>query len=1103
MCESIIMLIIRPSFKDYCVERSLCSFDEMAVGPSTFAGKKGEQEGPYHVSITNPVFMDTYDIYYLYQFPPSFWSAAFRYRYNHALHDAKNHLTSKGEGAPEIQNVTLGHQGGQTITFKNRNMFINHLIDKIERAVDVDHFRKSTGSGESQKYKDEGMGHKEAGRDLGGHIGASLADPKKKMVPGKRNGKPVEEELFVSRGFMGVNYAVASETIAGWMVNSSAGWLKDLSKYEHEFAKVSSSGGAGGPKTVAAFKGGTLKNIQTHMKSIGAKPFEIAKDRVFWPDVIIQNKKGESTESHQFTGNANTAKIGEPLPALFPGKAIDSRDVKAYEADQELAQKITNIEDDDLKKINSDLESQIKNLEQEIEEKDVNDQWDSEDVENSKERNAKMDQLFHLKSLNDFKQWMKQSNPNMIFTPEVIRSVAGSYQEFLKNKIKDRMRNAKSYGPYEWNLHKYNRERHSHDPLNTGVANPLFLGKPKYKGLRDKTRLKDFGGFFPNRQSKDMLHSPTGHWEDNFKSHFGHGMDDVTGETSIPSHLNAEDFNQLEKSLNDYYKKISEKLANDPDVLSFLGGTKSELMRDLLDITNIKNSIVSKLPDIKIPRNGYINDERVPASLQAAHNEMKKSNDEFNRLQREVSSGSRSESAIADGIDRTISKLPSGSPIHAAITSLRPLLIMNAEKFIRRTTGEAAFANFMDAKKKSGVEKHQAALDLRAFISNKAKMYADSISQLDFGEGTRRTRIGIPKAGSLDATGTEGGSSFGSMVSADAHQDRLDQRMLDDMLDNPDMLEDFENSLFAGNTNVKKSTQRRHRPASDATSGTIGHSLEVMYKLIDDAHQQADQVTNQLGEKIKKADPSEEATPSNSEIDMVTKITGAAAYFQLFKALQQRKASKNGVTLTDKEINKAAKEKTIEYLQKHGVIKGNFVEPEEPSSPQAIAQSFKTRMDDDGVLDQDEQQAANIISSWEDKGYNAEKISQELNNMETLAKAGGHNIGPGMRRVTDLILVTYGRPTVYGTLNQPTAMAASATGEMLPDEDIPTHKTDKALRIAKKIQLRLQKNRQQMPQQIQQQQKMPPKPVAPLPLPQPVRPTGKSTGLAGFRRPPQ
>ena len=93
----------------------------------------------YAVQSRSPIFFDEYDIAYLYQFPPQFWTGAMAARYNQFLYEAK----TQGDKYNDIQDVAIKSQGGATIIFKQRNTFAKHLVDKIQRDIDVDFFRIS------------------------------------------------------------------------------------------------------------------------------------------------------------------------------------------------------------------------------------------------------------------------------------------------------------------------------------------------------------------------------------------------------------------------------------------------------------------------------------------------------------------------------------------------------------------------------------------------------------------------------------------------------------------------------------------------------------------------------------------------------------------------------------------------------------------------------------------------------------------------------------------------------------------------------------------------------------------------------------------------
>lgn len=1069
------MLINRSSFKSYIAQKK---YNEMALDPIKFKGEKGEDEGPYNVSVNNRLFFDEYDIYYLYQFPPGWWSAAFQYRYNTALHDAKK----TGKEVNDIQNLAI-KRGKVTVTFRNVNMFINHLIDKIERAVDVDHFRKSKGTPEdAERYKQEAGEHKKAGRDLGGLFGASLQDPL--HLPGEK-GSRTEDGQWMTKGLMGFNKDAAQAIIfgnknkAGWLPTSTQGWLDNLDNHSWEQHRPNLSGGKGN-ETYTVFTGHSLENMQQKMKAAGAKPFKIldAKEgSVAWDDVEISSGKSKTISNNYF--GSNKAK-DEKLPMLFPGKAIDSESVKKHISLNDLCKKIDNISDDDLKEINSNIDLEIKNLNQAVAEKDLNKRWGSEE-----ERENMIDSINHLKQMNDIKKWFKEKGIINV-DKKAISKNEEDLKIYLHKKMKQYVDESKKWDAYQWNFSKHNRDSHPHDPLNVGMDNPVKLGDPKEIGLKDKTR--GFGTYSPNHQSKDMLHGPeSGHWENNFKNHFG------MGKNGKPEHyLNNDDVQQIDQNLDVYLDKVKQKVASEPEVFNYLKINK----KDLYDILSDPAKIISAIEKVGGPtlvKNGEIQDpgDVVPSMLKSAYKEIKSSYNEITVLKQEVNSGFQSSSAVRDGILYAISHVKQSSDLQNALKENKEIIIHNAEKFIRRTTGEAPFANYLDSIKAGGIEKHKKALDLKRFIVEKSTLYLNTIAQLDFTLGTRRLRKERPMSGDAEKSG-EGGGAYSADFTADQqtaqHRGEYSDADLDELSKNEPALIKLIKDILEGQ-NSKKSDYRTFRQSSDSLSGTIGHSLEAVYDLISKAKEKDQnnikKFDSAINNKLDSTDTKINIT--SDEANMLKQINAYTIYLQLCKAIVERDALRNNEKLSPKEFNLKARTKAKDMMAKAGIAG-----PSDAATPEDIAAQTKEKMDNpDSKLDPDEKMVHRIINSWTDKDLNAFQINVELNGLEQKAKAGQLS-----KRVVDLLFVMHGKPPVFGTLD-PSSLAASDISL------IQRELTPKELEKLNTAKANIEKQTNTLKSQ---QPTIPVPPVAPI---APIKPIDRSWkganggGLGGFRKPNQ
>lgn len=1070
------MLINRPSFENYFAQRK---YDEMALKPITFKGNKGEDEGPYHVSVNNRFFLDEYDIYYLYQFPPAYWTSAFMYRYNNALHAAKK----SGKEYNDIQNVTIKRKN--TVTFRNVNLFINHLIDKIERAVDVDHFRKSSGTPEdAEKYRKDAEEHKKAGRDLGGLFGASLENPI--HLPGEK-GTRDKDGQWLTKGFMGFNREAATSILigkkgkAGWLPSSTQGWLDNLDNYSTGRHRPNLSGGKGKRSDMyAVFTGSSLQEMQQKMKAAGAKPFKIInakKGEVSWGDVEISNGNSKTT-SNNFLGS-NKASV-EKLPVLFPGKAIDSASVRKHESLHNLYQKIDNIDEGDLEEMKSNVDQEIEHLKQEITRKDLNKSWETSNPKDSTERENMVERLEHLKQLSDIKKWFKQKNIVDITSMDISEH-GEDLKRYLAAKMKKHTLESKKYDAYEWNFHKHNRSTNPHDPLNVGMDNPVILGSSKQLRLKDKTR--GFGAFSPNHQSKDMLHGPeSGHWENNFKSYFGAGVD-----KKLSHYLNRDDVEKIDQELDVYLGKVRKKVASDSEVSNYLKTDSKTIFNMLSNPDSILKAIADVGGPTSVDKGQIIDPENsIPNALKLAYKEIKMSYKEINVLRDEVDSGTQSSSAIRNGVLNAISHINYSSDLMNALKENKDIIIFNAEKFIRRTTGEAAFANFLDSQKVGGVEKHKKALDLKRFIEDKAAMYLNTIAQLDFGLGTRRLRKERPISADAEKAG-EGGGSYSADITADQQVSKFRGDYSDSDLDilskdEPALIKLVKEILSSQNS--EKSKFRTFRQASDSLSGTIGHSLDSVYSLIEKAKNRDQKNVEKFDTAINNNFGTKEKTQVTSdETEMLRKINAYTIYLQLCKAIVERDALKKGEKLSPQEFNLRARTKAKEMMAKAGISGTSNVKPED-----IVAQTRERIYDPNSKLDSDEKMVAQYIHAWDTKDLNPFQINVELNGLEQKAKAGQIS-----KRVVDLLLVWHKKPPVFGTLDD-SSLAASDVNTV--NRELSSQELEK-INVAKA-------NIERQAGALRTQQAA--QPVAPVQPVTPIKPIDRSYkggggGLGGFRKP--
>lgn len=1016
------MIIIKHNFEDFLNAKDGYIYDEMARPPVRFKNPKtGDFEDEnFDVSTRMPIFTDKYDIFYLYQFPPEYWAAAWNARYNRFLYDA----AKQGDNYNDIQDVVLTGQGGP-IVFKNRNTFASHLVDKIKRDVDVDFFRThGIDPQHVEKFEKKSAAHKAAGEDMGGYIGASMDDPTE--FPDKKT--------WAAKGF--ISPGAIDDNLNAWMKGSSEGWLEDLDKVQHAEGKIAKRGG-GRPvkgaapatpesreKQVKVFAGTDLQRIQQEMKAAHATPFRILGNHtVAWPSVEkkVKNKTEffplftHGMKSPHEAGMHKTFK-GQSIPMLFPGKNVNINDIDAYEADKNAIARFKNFSPEDADVMQHNLDPKIRQLQDELDRGDL-EGWDDKltgkrKSQASRKRTAIANELEYLKHLDSLRNELKDKNPGRPLDYQFVKNAIPGYVEKLNQEMKRKQNTARKYGPYEYAIHTFNRERHGHDPLGVGMENPLILGDPKYPSLGNNVT-QGMGSIAPTRQSPQLLHGEEGEWESKYQKQFGHGFDELSGKFRNPNLLDADDHKEIEKKTKEYLGAIASKLSKDQRTMEFLDLNPTDTQH-LDDLDFLKERIKAKLPDAAFGRDGRISstEERIPELLRKAFNEIRDTVRELNTVGAEVESGSLS-SAIADGVEKFV-KGPSlaGRPeLKAAMETRIPQLAINAENFVRRNIGESAFRNYADALSRGakGAEKRKLAQDLRDFITSRAYSYTGSLAQLAIeGLFTRRIHQGKRKMQSLDKENPDTGDSMSANI---AQGQKLSPEELDRLINSaqsgkfaPNVAPD----LFKGG---EKSAYRRYRTASDEYKGA-GHNVNLVHQLLTQAQTSS--------------------STRESEDEMMQGISASVALFNIFKQMTQREAQRAGKSINEKEANSEARKKLFQYLKTNRYIPADYEENEPTSqNPMDYGKELRSRIEDDKELDADEQEVAKIVDKWSDAGWDRNRINLELNKITTLLKTG--RATDRDKRVADLLLVHYGRQPELGTFEP--AMAASAVSSLVPDID--------------------------------------------------------------------
>jgi len=1028
------MIIIRPSFNDYVnqIEEDVDSDDiyeaimaEMPMPATRFKNPEtGEfDEKAHHISSTLPVFMGWDDIMYLYQFPPEFWTQANCYRYNKALYEAK----TEGEKYNELQNITFTKPGrhSQQVTFLQRNTFAKKLLDKIERQVDIDHFRKSNKSPENvKKYEDDFEQHGKAGRDMGGYTGADMSDARR-----------VKDDLWVSKGFMGPDPASVKTMTSKWIDASSHGLLGDPREHSDTHRNITLQGGRNATKEVRVLNSAKLDEIAGKMESMGAVPFQMRPDgKVFWKNVRITGKTGNSSE-----GIYPDKAVGFPhLPVLLPGKAVDSKSSKQYLLQKHIQNNVKNIDAKDL----MDIEKSKKAFE---------DARIALDEGKYKGRTEKAKLVLKLKSLQPilaFDKWLKEKNIKP--TEENIKDLKVEFSQDIHNKFLDLSKSAESHDAYSWNVHNFNRNRKGHDPLGVGMDNPLHLGGFEHKRLRNKTHM--FGGFFPNRQSKSMVHAPEGEWEDKFQKTFGVGDNN----NMVQTHLNSKEFNHIEANSFEYMKKVAKKVSEDPEVMEFLDMDSESIAESLLKMSKIRAILRTK--GLLSP-NGSITGE-MPEILSKGYKELNLVEKKIAKLQDEVESG-YSKSDIAVGVDKYINspKLGGFPDLKAALQANRAWIILNAENVVRRNMGESPFRQVSDNANDPNIDsirKHKHALDAKEFVMWLGSDYAERIGQLKFfGENgaaieSRRLRQMAKKVSSIDVSMGDSGASAASTVSNKDQRRRINQRVQEPESSDKE-IQAFVDGFFGS---MKKSRFRKNRAESDSDTQTIGHNIDTVYKLAANAAAVSKQSVEISAAGLSKANGTE---VTSQEKEMLQGITNSLTLYNFFVGLYS--AKKMG---PPEAASKWAKEKMMKVLKRHGLA-----DESDEEGYKSLATAIRY-----SPSDQIERQAGLIMRRWEEEETSAEGINAKIDDL--IAKLPSAPNQDSQKSIIDRLCVLNDRKPQFGTIN----MAAYQSSGHIPNVQLNKRATNRVQRLVDKY----GKVSGFTPEQ-------PPKPVAPV-APNPAIPQG-------------
>lgn len=1014
------MNIFKPSFESYLTNIFNKTNDsivesvllEMPLKPIRFQDPSGEYGEKHHVvSGGLPIFMDWYDIYYLYQFPEKLWVEALSLRYTKILYEAK-----KNENYKDIQDITL-HNHGSTYIFKDRNTFGTQLVDKIERTVDTDHFMnaKDKTPENKQSYEDKFKANKDAKVDMGGYIGMDMSDIIKTDATG---------DLWTSKGMMGPNSDNIKQLVTAWVKSSSHGLLGDTEEYGNTYQTFSPTGGRASKRDLLVLNMPKLKEISRKMSATGAVPFVIlANGSVFYKDVVVPN------------GTGNILKVRAGLPVLLPGKAIDSETNKKYESLHTQEKRLSEV---DLKSIKN-VESYKKKLEEVQKEMQL--------AKSPYEKEQAEDKINNLLVHVSFDEFMKEKgvDPKSI-NDDDLKDLKIEFMRKLYSQYKELGKKAKTYDNYDWNLHRFNVDRHPHDPLETGLDNPFELGDHKYGNLENKTAQKQFGIYNANKQSKSMIHGEEGDWEKYFKDIFSPSS--VSGGQSFNSKfaLSNKEAQEVQKEAEKYLRAVGRKLASNSEVVSYLGINSSNAQSVLSSFSLLKNALAQK----GVLNNLY--DGSVPKMLQDGFKELKNVSEKLNMLEEEMQTGF-SKSDIQLGVEAYLKRphTSTSTVLKIVLDENKHWIIFNAENFVKRNLGESIFIKFkkilQNPQSFSALEKHKTLLGVKQEVRNLASNYASSISQLEFvGILTRRKRAGKDNRSTTSMTSSDGerdDMDFGVIDDKDTRDNATDDAIDRGETLSPDTASQYAHSKF-GDQRISgewkeddidsfissffgeagKSSERKFRPKSDSTAQRIGHNISTMHDLMQkEGERAAERARNALQISAKQLELKNKASVTHQEMQMLRGINNSLELYNFLKAFhEKKKLPGNSLDWAKNRIK--------------SIFKNNKMTAS--NSPEDIAVGMRYQ-----PADQAESEAVKLYQRMEVEAEDEQEISDKIVAMSK--KVDSLPKPEFAKHVVDRLRILNKEPQIFDTYK----MAASES-DVVPNVDLKTKTKAAITRVGNK-----------------------------------------------------
>lgn len=161
-----------------------------------------------------PIFMNKEDIYYIRQFPPSFWKQALSYRYNHLIINTHKAKEAKQE-VSDWQWIELRYR-------KNKIKFYidtgaNALYERLTLPIDPDALRKMNHQDREQYESQNKRYH-----------GFQFDNPQ--LITDKKTGGSKTHPVWITEDYVGVAESTFEKRLQQWLSLIKDGWLGMVGK---------------------------------------------------------------------------------------------------------------------------------------------------------------------------------------------------------------------------------------------------------------------------------------------------------------------------------------------------------------------------------------------------------------------------------------------------------------------------------------------------------------------------------------------------------------------------------------------------------------------------------------------------------------------------------------------------------------------------------------------------------------------------------------------------------------------------------------------------------------------------------------------------------